>query len=79
MALAVSRRPGLWPTALGALIRLAEPGWWRRSPHLPYPDTRLWSFRMITAYGDPDAVPDADDVVSYLEWCRSSGGRGRWR
>jgi hypothetical protein len=34
---------------------------------------------MITAYGDPDAVPDADDVVSYLEWCRSSGGRGRWR
>jgi hypothetical protein len=27
---------------------------------------------MVTAYGDPDARPEAADVVSYLEWCRST-------
>ena len=75
VAAAVLRRPGLWPTALGALVRLAPPGWWRRSPHLPVPDARLWAFRMVTAYGRPDADPRAEDVVSYLEWCRDTPSR----
>ena len=73
---AVAVRPTLWPTAVGAVFRLATPGWWRRRPFLPLPDGRLWGFRMVTAYGRPDATPDADDVVSYLEWCRSAG---TWR
>jgi len=81
VAAAVLRRPGLWPAALAALARLAPPGWWRRRPHLPVPDDRLWAFRMVTAYGRPDAEPVAADVVSYLEWCRdarvrpAAGGR----
>jgi hypothetical protein len=74
---AVGRRPDLWWTALGALRRLAVTGWWRRPPHLPLPDRQLWGFRMVTAYGRPDAVPDPDDVVSYLEWCRTTAPR-RW-
>ncbi len=80
---AVVRRPDLWWAALGALVRLAAPGWWRRPPRLPLPDPDLWSFRMVTAYGRPDAVPTDDDLVSYLEWCRSTAmgrhpfGRGR--
>jgi len=69
---AVLARPDLWWTALCALGRLAPPGWWRARPHLPLPDDRLWGFRMVTAYGSPDTVPCAPDVISYLEWCRST-------
>ncbi len=32
---------------------------------------------MVTAYGRPDAEPRAEDVVSYLEWCRSTAVRHR--
>ena len=78
MAGAVVRRPGLWWTALAALRRLAVPGWWRTRPHLPLPDGRLWEFRMVTAYGRPDRTPDAADVISYLEWCRSTS-HPKWR
>jgi hypothetical protein len=65
-------RPDLWWTGIGAMRRLAPPGWWRSPPHLPAPDPQLWRFRMVTAYGDPDADPRAADVISYLEWCRST-------
>ena len=70
-------RPGLWWAALGALRRMAVPGWWRRRPYLPLPDDRLWGFRMVTAYGSPGAIPEPEDVISYLEWCRSTRVRGR--
>jgi hypothetical protein len=69
---AVGLRPWLWITALGTIWRLAQPGWWRRPPYLPLPDDRLWSFRMVTAYGRPDARPDGEDIVAYLEWCKNS-------
>ncbi len=68
-------RPLLLWVGLGALRRLAPPGWWRRFPYLPFPDRRLWTFRMETAYGDPQCTPSAADVVSYLEWCRATAGR----
>jgi len=73
-------RPDLWWTSIGVLRRLAPPGWWRRAPHLPLPDPRLWEFRMVTAYGRGDAVPEPADVVSYVEWCRDTAaltGGGR--
>ncbi len=73
----VARRPDLWWTALSALARLAAPGWWRRRPYLPVPDARLWSFRMVTAYGHAEARPVGADVISYLEWCRATAVRGR--
>ena len=43
VAPAVLRRPELWWTALGAVARLARPGWWRRRRYLPLPDRRLWA------------------------------------
>lgn len=71
-------RPWLWWTALGAILRLARPRWWLRLPLLPIPDERYWHFRMSTVYGqqspgDPyiESVPDAKDVLSYLQWCRA--------
>ncbi len=74
MARVVLRRPPLWFAALAALRRMAAPGWWRRSPFLPVPDPRLWDFRMVTAYGRADADPQPSDVISYLQWCRSTVG-----
>jgi hypothetical protein len=74
---AVVMRPDLWWTALGALRRLAPPGWWRVRPHLPLPDPHLWGFRMVTAYGDPAATPRDADVIAYLEWCRSTAAPRR--
>ena len=74
MARVVLRRPSLWFAALAALRRMAAPGWWRVSPCLPLPDPRLWDFRMVTAYGRADADPQPSDVISYLQWCRSTAG-----
>lgn len=79
--LAVLRRVDLWPIAVRQSLRLAPRGWWRRAPFLPLPARDYLHFRMVTAYGgdgDPDLVPDADpadDLVTYLEWCRSWPGR----
>jgi hypothetical protein len=77
VVIAVLVRPSLWWVALGVLKRLAAPGWWRTSPRLPAPDDRLWEFRMVTAYGRGGAEPSPGDVISYLGWCRSTGGRHR--
>jgi hypothetical protein len=84
LVVAVLRRPDLWWTALGELRRLTPRLWWRTAPHLPLPDRRLWEFRMVTAYGRPDAEPTRADVIAFLEWCRAAsassarhpGGRG---
>ena len=74
---AVLVRPRLWPAALAEAARLARPGWWRRWPPVPAPTPELWRFRMTTAYGGAgDAVPEADDVVSFLRW---AGRMRRWR
>lgn len=68
---AVLRHPSLWWTALRQVLVLAGPGWWRRPPFLPWPDAGYLRFRMETAYGGAgDQQPDADDLVTYLRWCR---------
>jgi len=67
---AVAWRPWLWPVAVVQALRLARPGWWHRWPPLPVPDDALWRFRLETAYGCEDALPDAADVRSYLRWSR---------
>ena len=72
MAWTIACRPRLWGAAVGALGRLAAPGWWRHPPYLPVPDAALWEFRMVTAYGDDHAGPEPDDLISYLQWCRST-------
>jgi hypothetical protein len=77
LVVAVLARPSLWWPALGALRRMAAPGWWRRAPYLPVPDRHWWGFRMVTAYGRADAAPTVEDVVSYLRWYRSTTGSDR--
>jgi hypothetical protein len=68
--LAVVARPYLWPVAVRQAARIARPRWWKRPPFLPVPDAGYLRFRLETAYGDTVA-PRPDDLVSYLEWCRS--------
>jgi hypothetical protein len=67
-ALAVFRRPDLWPTAVGAAFAFAPSGWWRRAPFLPVPDDDLIRWRTATAYGSDDVDLVTEDVVAYLEW-----------
>ncbi|NLD75774.1 MAG: hypothetical protein GX643_03810 [Acidimicrobiales bacterium] len=70
------RRPHLWATAVGVLLRTARPGWWRSAPFLPLPDATYLRFRMETQYGgDGTTTPDPHDVVTYIAWCRRTGTR----
>lgn len=72
VAVAVLRRPHLWPTAFRAGLDLARPGWWRRAPYLPLPDPDWLRFRMVTAYGGDGSSPvRGDDLVEWLEWRRN--------
>lgn len=67
LLLAVLRRPDLWGTALGVAIRFA-------------PDGRLWptheflAYRAQAVYGQPLLEVPPDEVVRYLEWCRTFPG-----
>jgi hypothetical protein len=70
IALALARRPRLWPTAIRQMRRTAPKGWYRRPPFLPVPSGEYLRFRLVTQYGDPQHRPDAHDVVNYLSWCR---------
>jgi len=69
-ARAVAPHPSLWPVAVSTIASTARRGWWRRPPFVPVPSADYVAFRMLTHYGDAEAVPAADDVVRYLEWCR---------
>jgi hypothetical protein len=79
VARAVLRHPELWWASLGAVRRLARPGWWRHAPFLPVPGDAYWQFRLVTANGG-DGEGDMlarSDVVAYLRWCQKSRpGRG---
>jgi hypothetical protein len=68
--LAIAARPHLWLIAARQAMRIARPRWWRHLPFLPLPDAGYLRFRLETAYGEMVA-PNPDDLVSYLEWCRS--------
>ncbi len=64
-------RPGLWGTAVVALVRLAPRGWWRRFPPLPRPDPAYLRFRLQTYSGDPDRPPDPAELLAWLRWVRA--------
>lgn len=79
---AVLARPRLWPAALRQVRVLVPPGWWRRPPFVPLPSRDWLRFRMTTAYGDPDAPVDVEDLLVWLAWtdtvrpARAVGGPG---
>ena len=80
-ARAVAGRPDLWVTTARQARALAPDGWWRRRPFLPVPDASWLAFRMETQYGGDGSGPAggaaADDVVTFLEWCRDGAAARR--
>lgn len=70
IAAVVLRRPTLLPALLGAAWAFRARDWYRRPPFLPLPSRRYLRWRMETAYGDPGAVPPADEVARFLRWAR---------
>jgi hypothetical protein len=53
---------------LGVAWRFRRRGWLTRFPFIPLPDREYVRWRMLTAYGDENAVPPASDVVRYARW-----------
>jgi hypothetical protein len=70
VALAVLRRPSLWPVALRQWRLTTPRQWWRRRPFLPLPSRDYVGFRLVTQYGREDAPISAGDVLDYLAWCK---------
>lgn len=44
--------------------------WHRTAPFLPLPPKEYLRWRMLTAYGDENAVPSVEDVVRFVRWRR---------
>lgn len=72
LALTLARRSIASPALGVALLRVAwrfrARAWYARPPFLPLPDRTYLAWRMHTAYGDPRAVPSADEVERYARW-----------
>lgn len=67
----VLRHPSLWAVGVRQVAVLAPRQWWRRPPFLPLPAPDYLRFRMETAYGGAgDQLPEPQDLVTYLRWCR---------
>jgi len=68
LALRSLRHPSLGADLLRVAWRFRRRGWYRRPPFLPLPASEYVRWRMLTAYGDPNAIPPADDVERYARW-----------
>ena len=69
-AVAVARRPDLWPEALRQWRALCRPRWWAGWPPLPVPARPYLAFRKEAIYGSAPSELAPGEVVGYLEWCR---------
>ena len=62
------RRPGLIPALVGMAWSFRGRDWMRKPPFLPLPPKDYMRWRMETAYGDPEAVPPADELERFVRW-----------
>jgi len=68
---ALARRPHLIGTAIRQAVTLLPTRWWKTGTRLPVPPADYLEFRNVTLSGNADELPEAHDVIVYLEWCRS--------
>ena len=68
LALRTMRHPSLAVSLLRVAWRFRRRAWYRHPPFLPLPEREYLRWRMLTAYGDADAIPAADDVERYARW-----------
>jgi hypothetical protein len=62
------RRPGVIPQLVGAAWACRARDWYRRAPFLPLPPRTYLRWRMETAYGDPEHLPEAREIERYVVW-----------
>ena len=55
---------------VGLAWSMRRRGWYREPPFLPLPPPEYVRWRMLTAYGDEDAVPPVADVLRVARWRR---------
>ncbi len=74
LILPLTLRAAVWPPLAVDLLRVAwrfrRRAWWRRAPFVPVPSMTYVRWRMLTAYGDEDALPTPVEVVRYARWIR---------
>lgn len=68
LALRALRDPHLAAALVRVGWRFRRRQWFRHAPFLPLPDRNYLRWRMLTAYGDADAVPSPDEVARYVRW-----------
>jgi hypothetical protein len=68
LALRALVNPFLAVDLLRAAWRFRHRHWYRRFPFLPLPAVSYLRWRMYTAYGSEDAVPPAEDLISFARW-----------
>ena len=73
------RRPRLWPALLSAAWAFRPKDWYRKPPFLPLPSKAYMRWRLETAYGEPDAVPPADEIARFVTWSAEMRRRMRPR
>jgi hypothetical protein len=65
--LAVTRpRTLVW--LLATAWRLRARDWYRRPPFVPLPPRAYVAWRLHTAYGDEERVPEPAEIERYLGW-----------
>ena len=64
------RHPSLAWEAVRMAAATAAPGWFRKAPFVPRPEPGYLDWRMLTAYGRPDAIPTEREVEEFLRWRR---------
>lgn len=68
MAARALRQPRLAVPLIRAAWRFRARGWYRRAPFLPLPPRDYLAWRLHTAYGGEDRVPESDELERYLRW-----------
>lgn len=65
--------PSLARDLLRVAWRFRSRRWYKRFPFLPLPARDYVRWRMVTAYGDPSAIPPAEDIIRYARWVGEQG------
>ena len=68
LVLTLLRHPSVWWEGLRTAREIRCKEW--LSSLLFVPEQEYLQWRVMTAYGQPDADPDPDDVLRYLRWRR---------
>jgi hypothetical protein len=67
------RHPSLARDLLRVAWRFRSRYWYKRFPFLPLPSGTYVRWRMVTAYGDPSAIPPVEDIIRYARWVGEQG------